>query len=79
MRTFVCLSAFLGLAVFLTIHYSFWLAIGIMYIGGMLIVALIAFAGRSRQASGSNCVALDDKHWQMKAEGETASEELKAA
>lgn len=79
MRTFVCLSGFLGLAVFLTFHYSFWLAVGIMYIGGMLIVALIAFAGRSRQASVSKRAALDDKHWQMKAEGQTASEELKAA
>ena len=79
MRTFVCLSAFLGLAAFLTIHYSFWLAVGIMYVGGMLIVAMIAFAGRRRQASVLNYAAVDDKHWHMKAEGQRVSEELKAA
>ena len=79
MRTFVYLSALLGLAAFLTIHYSLWLAIGIMYISGMLIVAVIAFAGRSRQMGLSNCVASDDKHRQIKVEEQTTSEELKAA
>ena len=79
MRSLVCLSALLGLFAFLTVHYSFWLAVGIMYLGGMLIVAMIAFAGRNRQASVSNCAALNDKHWQMKVEGQTASEDLKAA
>jgi len=79
MRAFACLSALLGLVAFLTIHYSFWLAVGIVYIGGMLIVAMIAFAGRRRQASVLNCTALDDQHRQMKAEGKTASEDLKAA
>jgi hypothetical protein len=79
MRTFVCLSALLGLIAFLTIHYSFWLAVGIVYIGGMLIVAVIAFAGRSRHNGVSNCVASDDKHWQIKVEEQTTSEDLKAA
>ena len=79
MRTFVCLSALFGLVAFLTIHYSFWLAVGIVYIGGMLIVAVIAFAGRSRQTGVSNCVASDDKHWQIKVEEQTTSEDLKAA
>ena len=79
MRTFVCLSALLGLIAFLTIHYSFWLAVGIVYIGGMLIVAVIAYAGRSRQTGVLNCVASDDKHWQIKVEEQTTSEDLKAA
>ena len=79
MRSFVCLSALLGLFAFLTVHYSFWLAVGIMYLGGMLVVAVIAFAWRGRQANVSNYVALDDKHLQMKIEEQAASEELKAA
>ena len=79
MRTFVCLSALLGLASFLTIYHSFWLAVGIMYLGGMLIVAVIAFAGRSKPTGVPNCVALDDKHLQIKVEEQTTSEDLKAA
>ena len=50
-----------------------------MYLGGMLVVAVIAFAGRSRQTGVSNYVTLDDKHWQMKVEKQTTSEDLKAA
>jgi hypothetical protein len=79
MRTFVCLSVLLGLAAFLTIHYSFWLAVGIMYIGVMLIVAVIAFAARSRQTVVSSYVVLDDKHCQTKVDEQTVSEEFKAA
>jgi hypothetical protein len=69
----------LGLFVFLTVQYPFWLAVGIMYLGGMLVVAVIAFAGRSRQTGVSNYVALDDKHWQMKVEEQATSEDFKAA
>ena len=64
---------------FLTVHYSFWLAAGILYLGGMLVVAVFAFAGRSRQTGVSNYVALDDKQWQMEVEVQTTSEGLKAA
>jgi hypothetical protein len=45
----------------------------------MLVVAVIAFAGRSGQTGVSNYVALDDKHWQLKVEEQTTSEDLKAA
>jgi hypothetical protein len=79
MRSFVCLSALLGLFAFLTVHYSFWLAVGIMYLGGMLVIAVIALAGRNRQAGVPNYVALDSKHCQVKVEEQTVSEELKAA
>ena len=79
MRAFACLSALLGLVVFLTTHYSFCLAVGIVYIGGMLVVAVIAFAGRSRQTVVSSYVVLDDKHCQTKVDEQTVSEEFKAA
>ena len=79
MRTYICLSALLGLGAFLTVLYSFWMACVIMYLVGMLVVAVIAFAWRGRQANVSNYVALDDKHLQMKVEEQAASEELKAA
>jgi hypothetical protein len=69
----------LGLFVFLIVHYSFWLAVGIMYIGGMLIVAVITSTLRNRQTGVSNCVALDDKHGQIKVEEQTTSEDIKAA
>ena len=79
MRSCVCLSALLGLFTFLTVYSSFWLACGIMYFGGMLVVAVVAFAARSRQAGVSSNVPLDDKHCQVKVEEQTVSEELKAA
>ena len=79
MRSYVCLSALLGMVVFLTVHYSFWVACGIMYFGGMPVVAVIAFVGRSRQHGISSSVVLDDKPGQLTVEGQTASEHLKAA
>ena len=79
MRSYVCLSALLGMVVFLTVHYSFWVACGIMYFGGLLVVAVIAFVGRSRQPGISSSVVLDDKPGQLTVEGQTASEHLKAA
>ena len=47
--------------------------------GGMLVVAMIALAGRNRQAGVTNYVALDGKHCQVKVEEQTVSEEHKAA
>ena len=79
MRSCVCLSALLGVVVFLTVHYSFWVACGIMYFGGMLVVAVIALAARSRQPAISSSVVLDDNPGQLTVEGQTASEDLKAA
>ncbi len=79
MRSYVCLSILLGLTAFLTVHYSFWVAFGIMYSGGMLLVAVIAFTTRSRQPGISRSMVLDDENGQLTVEGQTASEDLKAA
>lgn len=79
MRTFVCLSVFLGLLSFLTAHYSFWLAVGILYLGSMLIVAVIAFAARSRNTGVSNSVFREEMHRQVKVEKRQKSEDLNAA
>ena len=79
MRSLVCLLALLGLFTFLTAYYSFWLACGIMYFGGMLVVAVTAFASRSKQTGVSNFAALDEKHAQLKVASQTGSEDLKAA
>ena len=57
MRTYVCLSVLLGLGVLLTVQYSFWLACGIIYFGVMLVVAVIAFAGRNSPSRVSSNVA----------------------
>lgn len=79
MRSFVFLSAVLGVAAFLTVHYSFWVTCGIMYLSCMLVVAVIAFAGRSRQPGISSSVVLDDEPGELPVEGQTASEDRKAA
>ncbi len=79
MRTFVCLSAFLGLAVFLTIHYSFWLSVGIIYSGGMFLVVVIAFTTKRRRVSASRSTAFNDGKGQLIADGQTVSDDLKAA
>ena len=49
MRSFVFLSAMLGVFVFLTVQYSFLVATGVMQFGGMLAITVIAFAVRSKQ------------------------------
>jgi hypothetical protein len=79
MRSCVCLAALLGLIGFLTVHYSFWVACGIIYFAGILVVAVVAFVTRRRQSGELSYVALDDKHCQVNVEGQTISEKLKAA
>jgi len=79
MRSFVCLAAMLGLFSFLIVHYSFWPAVGIMYLGGMLLVAVIALAGRNKQAGAQNYVTVESMNCQVNFEEQTGSEELKAA
>jgi hypothetical protein len=49
MRLLIFLGSVLGLFVFLTVQYSFWVAFGVMELGGMLATAVIAFAVRGRQ------------------------------
>jgi len=48
MRSFIFLSVLLGAFVFLTVHYSFWVAFGLIYFAGMLIVTVLSFAIRSK-------------------------------
>jgi hypothetical protein len=48
MRSFIFLSAILVTVIFLTVHYSFWVAFGIIYFGGMLVVTVLSFAIESK-------------------------------
>ena len=78
MRTYACLSILLGLATFLTVHYSFWVVFGFMFSGGMLLVVLIAFTGKSKESRTSRFKVLNDGKGQL-IKGQTASEDLKSA
>lgn len=61
MRGDLCLSLFLGVFLFLTVRYSFLVAFGVMYFGGMLVVIGTAFALRYRQMKRSRSSVLDDQ------------------
>ncbi|MBE0574519.1 MAG: hypothetical protein IH613_01355 [Desulfuromonadales bacterium] len=59
MRLLIFLAFVLGLFVFLTVQYSFWVAFGAMEFGGMLATAVIAFAVRGRQPFTSSELVLN--------------------
>jgi hypothetical protein len=61
MRGYVCLSVLLGVLLFLTFRYSFLVAFGIMYFGGMLVVIGTAFAVRYSHMKRSRSSVLDDQ------------------
>ena len=61
MRRYLCLSLFLGVFLFLTVRYSFMVAFGVMYFGGMLVVIGTAFALRYSQMKRSRSSVLDDQ------------------
>ena len=61
MRGYVCLSVLLGVFSFLTVRYSFLVAFGVMYFGGMLVVIGTAFALRYSQIKRSRSSLLDDQ------------------
>jgi len=48
MRSFIILSVMLVTVIFLTVHYSFWVAFGIIYFSGMLVVTVLSFAIQSK-------------------------------
>ena len=79
MRSFVLISAMLAAVLLLTVQYSFWMASAILYMSGMFVVAVIAFAGRCRPSGKSTSSVLNDKTEQTIIEGNAASEDLKAA
>jgi uncharacterized membrane protein YcaP (DUF421 family) len=81
MRSFVFVYtlAVLGASVFLTVQYSFWVACVIMYSSTMLVVAVIAFVGGSRPSWKSKSKVLNDEPDEIIAEGQTVSDDLKAA
>ncbi len=54
MRLLIFLASVLGLFVYLTVQYSFWVAFGTIELCGMLATAVIAFAVRGRQPFTSN-------------------------
>ena len=62
MRGYLCLSLLLGVFLFLTVRYSFMVAFGVMYFGGMLVVIGTAFALRYSQMKKSRSSVLDDQH-----------------
>jgi len=61
MRGYLCLSLLLGVFLFLTVRYSFMVAFGVMYFGGMLVVIGTAFAIRYSQMKKSRSSVLDDQ------------------
>jgi len=61
MRGYLCLSLLLGVFLFLTVRYSFMVAFGIMYFGGMLVVIGTAFSLRYSQMKKSRSSVLDDQ------------------
>jgi len=61
MRGYVCLSVLLGGFLFLTVRYSFIVAFGVMYFGGMLVVIGAAFAVRYSQIKRSKSSVLHDR------------------
>lgn len=54
MRLLIFLASVLGLFVYLTVQYSFWVAFGTIELCGMFATAVIAFAVRGRQPFTSN-------------------------
>ena len=78
MRTYVCLSILLGLVTSLSVYFSFWVVFGFMFSGGMLLVVLIAFTGKSKESRTSRFKVLNDGKGQL-IKGQTASEDLKSA
>ena len=61
MRGYLCLSLLLGVFLFLTVRYSFIVAFGVMYFGGMLVVIATAFALPYSQMKRSRSSVLDDQ------------------
>ncbi len=61
MRGYLCLSLLLGVFLFLTVRYSFIVAFGVMYFGGMLVVIGTAFALRYSQMKRSRSSVLHDQ------------------
>jgi len=61
MRGYVWLSVFLGVFLFLTIRYSFLVAFGIMYSGGILVVIGATFAVRYSQLKRAKSLVLNDQ------------------
>jgi len=61
MRGYLCLSLLLGVFLFLTVRYSFMVAFGVMYFGGMLVVIGTAFSLRYSQMKKSRSSVLDDQ------------------
>jgi hypothetical protein len=60
MRTFAVLMAVIGCFVFLLNQFSFWIAFGMIYLSGLLLVALIAMSGRFQGAAWNRCQELAD-------------------
>lgn len=69
----------LGLIVFLTIHYSFLVAFGVMYSGGMLLLTMIAFSARRKEPKEPRALNLNDEAGEKIVERQTASLGLKIA
>lgn len=76
---FVYTLAVLGTSVFLTLQYSFWVACVIVYCSTMLVVAAIAYLGGSRPSWKANAKVLNDQPNEIIADGQAASDDLKAA
>jgi hypothetical protein len=51
MQVFATLMALLGTFAALSYYFTFWIVLGVVYLAGLLVVAMIAFRGRGRQMS----------------------------
>ena len=79
MRGYVCLSVLLGVLLFLTVRYSFWVTFGIMYFGGMLVVIGTAFSIRYSKMKRSRSSVLDDQPAYLEGQELITSKNLHAA
>ena len=79
MRGYVCLSVLLGVFSFLTVRYSFLVAFGVMYFGGMWVIIGTAFALRYSQMKRSRSTVLDDQLVYPESNELTTSKNLHAA
>jgi hypothetical protein len=79
MRGYVYLSVLLGVLLFLTIRYSFIVAFGVMYFGGMLAVIGTAFAVRFSQIKRSKSSVWDDQSVYLESKELITSKNLHAA
>ena len=78
MRGYICLSLLLGVFLILTVRYSFWVAFGIMYFAGTLVVIGTAFTVSYIQKMRSKASILDDQPVYLKSQKLLTSKNLHA-